>query len=145
MTDMNRIFFRPLFYDALSGEFIPRSDELKRIHTLGRLSVASYQKGDVTEDSKLDTRTIQYVPSWASQVTVKTRWHVESCGDVLTRLSLVDTQGGKLSIYHSVEDDKLELFTNSAAHYLDFALGAALTSARQVITDSAQSFFGASE
>ncbi len=64
---------RPLFYDALSGDFEPQSDPLHRKHTVGRLAIATFLKGEVIEDydsSDVDLIGIRYTPSWAPRVKV---------------------------------------------------------------------------
>ena len=57
--------FRPngLFYDVLSGEFIPPTDPQLRVHTLARLAAVACEKG---EDGELDGMRVYY-PSWANQ------------------------------------------------------------------------------
>lgn len=40
----------PLFYDALSGEFTPKGDTRKRTQTLGRLALATIQRGTYSVD-----------------------------------------------------------------------------------------------
>lgn len=76
---VHRLALNPLFYDALSGEFTPSTD-INHQHTLGRLAVATYEKGvDVSGnnpayshdgegdiDGFMDIR--QYTPSWAREV-----------------------------------------------------------------------------
>ncbi len=68
MTDVKReIVVSPLFYDALSGEFVPDSDPERRKHTLGRLSMAAVQKGEATQVDRW-RRDFEYKPSWAPGV-----------------------------------------------------------------------------
>lgn len=51
-----------LFYDALSGEFLPPTDQEHRIHTLGRLAVATFEKG---ANQYTHRATYAYKPNWA--------------------------------------------------------------------------------
>lgn len=52
-----------LFYDVLSGEFKPPSDSQGRTHTLARLTMAAFQKGDHKQTPQ---DTAIYRPSWAA-------------------------------------------------------------------------------
>lgn len=72
------IFVNPLFFEALSGEFTPPSDAQKRAHTLGRLAIATFIKGEqkivnhgATTSGLTNTAYIKYSPSWAPEVTVE--------------------------------------------------------------------------
>ena len=67
---------RPLFYVALSGEFLPPSDEEHRKHTLGRLLIATISKGSIDDWGRIRDENApfsakhmsflhRYKPSWA--------------------------------------------------------------------------------
>ncbi len=61
---------RPIFMDAISGEFVAPQDP-QRTHTLGKLLIATYQKGDLFsgEDQPPHIpRSYAYDPSWLSSV-----------------------------------------------------------------------------
>ncbi len=78
------VVMRPLFYDALSGEFAPKSDPSKRNHTLGRLVVATFRKGDVVEENydpgEPGLSAISYSPSWAPNSVARVEGKVISDG-----------------------------------------------------------------
>jgi hypothetical protein len=70
---MNRagrtMLVKPLFYEALSGEFYSSTDELNGPHTLGKLAVAAFKKGKEVMVAD-DASRFEYRPSWASNVLV---------------------------------------------------------------------------
>ena len=61
---------RPLFMDALSGEFRHPDDTQDRTHTISRLLVATYVKGEVDSRPSADIQLdiYKYNPSWASHI-----------------------------------------------------------------------------
>jgi len=62
----------PLFYDALSGEFSLANCEEE--HTLGRLAIACFQNGKITEQKAARNKIItalEYSPSWSPDTTVE--------------------------------------------------------------------------
>lgn len=66
------LVINPLFYEALSGEFLPPSDLEKRAHTLGRLAYAAFLKGKQilphAPAGRAQTAYFRYKPSWAPTV-----------------------------------------------------------------------------
>lgn len=138
------------FYDALSGEFHPPTDTERRAHTLGRLLLATYEKGDVVDPhSHREMRT--YQPSWApihSTVHIS-HWDIHS-------LTLVDEVGERVMQFEHTLEGKRDVTTNKdyrtiRIHDSDFPgkpvfeqrLGHGLdyNSVRNVVTRSAQDFF----
>lgn len=93
-----------LFYDALSGEFLPFGSETK--HTLGRLAVATFQRGEETLDDPInELRSLYeatYTPSWAPGVKTIVSCIKDSDQALLRELRLVaGTQ--RLNVSHLPE------------------------------------------
>lgn len=145
----------PLFYDALSGEFAPRSDPLKRKHTLGRLAVAAVQKGEVQEQDD-SMCMFQYEPSWAAGVvavaTCSTGIMTYSGSDEiavprLTAISLVNSSiNTELSVYEDQRypEGRMELViveNETPFVGMSLELGPDIASTRKTIAARAQYFF----
>lgn len=140
------LFVRPLFYDALSGEFQPPTDPQRRSHTLARLAVATFTKGEEIE-SDAEQVTLLYKPSWAPiESTVACPIDLETGRTTLTLLSLemperevnfIDASMGKLP-------RGLVLSTGHGAEiWLGVELGTELDGTRMLATRAAQVFFNA--
>lgn len=73
-AEFANVFVRPHFYDALSGEFKPSTDERGITHTLARLAVGTYVRGSRSIDGiDTDDRSLvraEYTPSWAPITSV---------------------------------------------------------------------------
>lgn len=70
----------PVLYEALSGEFAPECDP-DRQHTVGRLVIATFQKGDRNMTmSPMEGFQMDYSPSWApdSKVTISGKYEAKS-------------------------------------------------------------------
>lgn len=67
------LFVRPLFYEALSGIFLPPDDRLHQSQTMGRLAYAAFSEGERSLNHALSPPypEFTYLPDWASGVTVK--------------------------------------------------------------------------
>lgn len=74
----------PLFYEALSCEFIPPCSPEGRPHTLGRIASATFSKGQLGYGDRV--REAIYTPSWAPAVRTTIRLR----DGVLTGLLLCD-------------------------------------------------------
>ena len=67
--DLETIYFKPLFYDALSGDFSPFVDPTQMRITLGRLMVATYQQGEEEPiDSETSVTRISRITPWMPSV-----------------------------------------------------------------------------
>lgn len=58
----------PLFYDVLSGRFMPKCDPQRQVHTLGRLARGAFMRGTVIPVDEASKR-FEYTPTWASKLT----------------------------------------------------------------------------
>lgn len=87
------------FYDALSGNFNPPSDPQGRTHTLGRLMIATFEKGVETNHGSHRQRHT-YRPSWAPVTSVVhvSHWDMRS-------LSL-EGDGRELMLAHTLSGKK---------------------------------------
>lgn len=96
---------RPLFFEALSGEFAPPSDILGRKHTLGRLAFATFLRGNTHSRIKINENLfgISYDPTWTSNV--KAIVFCEKIDEKLLILSGVSLsiKGNNLSL--AIDDD----------------------------------------
>ena len=139
------ITVRPLFYDALSGEFLPPSDPLQRAHTLGRLSYAACSKGTRSPDARPWISKFLYTPSWAEHVRVIADCHSTGTNNqehFLGAITLVSVAGTQLEIA-DLEGDGIYIAENGNETELEVQLGTELSIARQAVTCAAQRFFEA--
>lgn len=154
----SRLFLgvRPPFYDVLSGEFTPPTDELNRAHTLARLMTATCLKGtdnyeDVTPYGSRPPRRLlgkvvrssTYDPSWAPVRSVAI---INPRGDsYIEGLHLeAYTSEDKLTIYDLTDAEKygVRLVLNGAQpEDMPTEIGEELIEARQHITAVARTFF----
>lgn len=147
MTANNaELFSRPLFYDALSGEFKPSSDKLQRAHTLGRLAYAAFSKG-VPVDGTDATALYVYKPSWAPHVSVTVDCDLDRMDPATQKLYglyLWSDESGPLDIY-DISDSRQAALEISALGgkeaRLGIELGEELNLARIQVAQVAQSFF----
>lgn len=142
---IENLSIRPLFYDALSGEFNPATDP-QRKHTLGRLIVATFLKGDTRLGHPYaDPLEFTYRPSWASGVgsTIdcdqvdKTTFRVS---DITLRSSF-----GELLIADdtTMESARLLISTSNNREQYSLGLGKDLALAKSAVTKAANEFFAA--
>ncbi len=137
-------FVNPLFYDALSGEFTPPTDDKQRQHTLGRLAYASYSKGELTvEDTSPPYLRSLYIPSWAGHVTVRADFDFDEKGfqpTTLTGILLQDKAKRSLCV---AEDGSIIYIgtVDNGDTRLPLELGEELQTARAAVTQAAQEFF----
>ncbi|RYX78639.1 hypothetical protein EON76_02865 [bacterium] len=143
------IDFHGLFYDALSGEFFPPQDTLKRTHTLGRLAYATALNSLPTVN-EVQTNTFLYehvyTPTWASGLEVTTS------GIVTNNRLLIDTvflnadktgdelvvtgmNEGVVSIKNHIPNDTMP---GLGEHELSLS---SIESTRLAVTGAAQTFF----
>lgn len=99
------------FYDALSGEFLPPSDPYGQTHTLGRLMLATFKNGQISNPRSFQ-ETRQYRPSWALISSVVSVSH----DDDIRSLTLIGYQND-LRIVHSHDQDTrgIQVFTEDTA------------------------------
>jgi hypothetical protein len=145
-----KLFIRPLFYDALSGEFSPPTDPLNRKHTLGRLAVATFIKGgSVSENYVVNgfqaTPVIQYKPSWAEKVSSTISLEVDKNTMVhsLTQLDLRTSDRG-LTVIDMRRGNKprgIVLISNEGDQILPLDLDENLDAARLAVSEEAQKIF----
>jgi len=150
--DADRLRFHPLFYDALSGEFQPPSDEEGWLHTLGRLAYASVLKGEKDWGSSREY-IFRYNPSWAASVIVTAKCYRGFDESLITLSSLLLdgpkphslTVGSTLVIPRLEEEPpefKLSVANdgvNAETYVLE--LGEKLNNAKVAVTEAAQEFF----
>jgi hypothetical protein len=117
--NLRKLAINPLFYDALSGEFQPQCDTVPRSHTLGRLAVATFNKGrrlgPIRDDYIGNASEIKYSPSWAPRTTSKVIVQGASPrSDKLTGLHLeADPEG---IVEHSFSAFEQEVLDDEGAH-----------------------------
>jgi hypothetical protein len=145
----------PLFYDALSGEFVPFGSKTK--HTLGRLAVATFQKGKEPDISPLTHvynehyYEIAYNPSWAEDVESRVGcFEPAEMGHPQTLLRHVLLTKGNQRLW-IVDETRTNPF-NSGLRITRYGtkqteisqpmkLGSELQAAREAVTQAAQEFF----
>jgi hypothetical protein len=142
-----RLVINPLFYDAMSGEFIYDQEPEKRRHTLGRLAYATFAKGEITTMTPAH-KSAEYNPSWAQHVTVGVdftpRVGFDPNDDVNLALGVLlrsNTTGNGL--YVDEHNDVLHI-GSATDNYYSLELGKNLTIARQAVAETVQDFFNAS-
>jgi hypothetical protein len=139
---------RPLFYDALSGEFQPPHDP-EHAHTLGRLAFGAFSKGVRFLNRDLGTPYIAeytYAPVWAPTVIAKIDCETAPRSTqtlLLQGIHLRDAANRRLSIenYMMGSDHLLQIGTRHVNESFPLVLGAPLNTARDTIARSAQEFF----
>ena len=151
-----RFFIRPLVYDAMSGEFAPPTDPEKRLHTLGRLALATVTKGKYTLDRESFDPLFTYRPSWAPDVTAQVRINylpMHVTGEYLatpmlaiTSLDLTSESGKGLHVSDETGDDGVTLYIDDSEApndviYYDLALGTRLRDAKATVTNAAERLF----
>jgi hypothetical protein len=139
-------FVRPLFYDALSGEFQPPSDELQRSHTLGRLAYEAYSIG-LRIDRHADMKTFAYQPAWEPSVRASAVHDTYQDLLILRQLQLTHNQNW-LTISSSFDGGSLEMArgdrgeaNSEVRSSLTLELGEELDKTRNAVTQAAQDFF----
>ena len=153
--DTARLVVNPTFIDALGGEFTPASDP-DRQHTLGRLLVATFQKGELSQPA-WDAigglaYDLAYHPSWASNVISRITCLEQSEWSTVTGLWLRKT--GLDGAYERVGIMDHNSRRSDAGHLrllepgqlgtgTEFALdlGPQINQAREAVTKAAQKFF----
>lgn len=151
---------RPLFYDALGGEFYPPSDKLGRGHTLGRLMVATYTKGahqkvqhpsGVSMPREIANRwadMFTYTPSWAdAEVTTLRETLKVGRPAFFVSLQLTSRANGlNVAVYDTEHETDIaqrgiRLVTPQETTFIPLALGDELDDARSAVTNAAKIFF----
>jgi hypothetical protein len=139
---------RPLFYDALSGEFKPAVDPQKRSHTLGRLMFAALSKGQRQATSLDDWHTTHlYTPSWAPNVSTEVICMIDeevNSNALVSRISLehlTDKVEFRDATYEEEEDSGVVIIdaNGRTVHPLD--LGQELSATRSAVINRTQQFF----
>lgn len=143
--DKNQLWVNPLFYDALSGEFTPPSDEQHRKHTLGRLAYACYTKGEHVINSESTPSYLDsfYIPSWAGHITVKADFDLDEEDPQTTALyGVLLRDRSERTLYVANQDSGVYIGTVEGGD-LEFPLelGESLQQARVAVTSATQEFF----
>ena len=142
---------RPLFYDALSGEFHPPSDELRRAHTLGRLAYAGVSKGDVDliDDGGDPYLQYRYRPSWAPHVLTIANCDMdeEEAPTRLTSIELRDSVGRSVLMAdeNMYGPQNIHVGTLETDIRLPLSLGDELAQARLLVARTTQVFFDSAQ
>jgi hypothetical protein len=95
-----RLTASPLFIDVLSGEFSVSGNTPNKKHTLGRLAVATFQKGDISnaeipEEFVGASYVLLYTPSWAPTVSSSVACIEDHNNSILVGLQLSKTLAGE--------------------------------------------------
>jgi hypothetical protein len=132
-----------LFYDALSGEFYPATDPKHRAHTLGRLCVATFQKGERTN---AEPDKYRYAPSWATGTMAVAG--AERNGRA-ANLRLENFEQQSWAVFEALTspalfNGPLIRITDSTGFHLtqQLRLGPELNEIRAIAADTAQEFYG---
>ena len=148
--DLQHLGVRPLFYDALSGEFVPPSDPNGHAHTLGRLAYASVLKGEISRNEVVPgigrrvVDTYTYVPSWSGVISRAIR--EQSSMGFIAGLELrpnVEGEVEKLGVYDIQLNDGhrgIQL-VGTDERTIPLELGESIGQSRSAVTEAAQSFF----
>jgi hypothetical protein len=106
---LDTIRFRPLFYDALSEPFAPKTDPEKRNHTLGRLGIATITKGENYRIPNHPAYLTRYEPSWGGGA-LSVAYSVESqdYSTRTTQLLHLMGHGEHVAVVDSVYNDRIE-------------------------------------
>jgi len=140
---------RPLFTDVLSGDIVPPTDPVLRVHNLARLSVATFMRG--LENPRRDDDDIAsyvYMPSWAPGVeaTVFCEVDPDNGRQNMVSLSLVAEHTG-LDIDETIRVSGIQEVTviedreGGDETTYNINLGESLYVARLAVTGAAQHFF----
>lgn len=139
------LYIKPLFYDALSGEFRPPSDPQKQVQTLGRLGYTAFNEGELelinhSVEPQLDFR---YTPSWAPNTV--TTLHCSQVGEggllVAHTVSLTNTDSKKSLHIMDTRPGWMEIGHGDDEKALPLELGESLAAARLAVAEAAQMFF----
>lgn len=150
MTDTRELsIVKPLFYDVLSGEFVPATDPTKRKHTLGRLAFAAVQKGEAlqVEDHRRD---FEYEPSWAPGILVTAACSHVADGELGNREDLVLSLVG-IDLVNKLDNSSLTVMEDEKEFFIienemrfpskPLELGPNIARTRRIITLRAHAFF----
>jgi hypothetical protein len=135
---------RPLFYDALSGEFRAPINRWQ-LRTLGRLFVACYKEGVIMDKESNPTLTVmEHTPEWGGGVRARINLSRLSGVPMLSSLTLISAADDRvrLGVANKVERDLATLYTpDGGSQQFDLGLDDEFYRARIEITAEAQAFF----
>ncbi len=143
----------PYLFEALSGEFAPICDPSGTTHTLGRLAIASYEKGGEVKqqevsphrytDSPSAVRVVSHGPSWAKRFESRIVYRPTLHGDILVGIGLQNLESeAKLRFTAERQEDGLTVLRSSAQRKpLPLRLGSDIKEASEFVADIAKSFF----
>lgn len=141
------LHIRPLFYDALSGEFYPQTDKRGGKHTLGRLAVAAFTKGSYrpSRETNPSYSIFSYRPSWAPSVKAEVDGDPEpNVSTILVRgLTLFHASVGRLDISDCGMNGPANVYIERPGAYwrIPLELGKEIDIARDLVTQVAQTYF----
>jgi hypothetical protein len=138
----------PLFYDALSEEFMPNTDP--HLHTLGRLASATIQKGgvDILKDKgvlgdKYARHT--YQPSWGNFRTSTVESSFVGKNHLAMDAIRLDQPWpfDALTITRTLDQDgeAITIFQDGGSRRYELELGEKLFLAREAVAHAAEIFF----
>jgi hypothetical protein len=145
----------PLFYEALSAEFVSETDPLRRARTLGHLTIATSLKGEsslidlgfLNKDITNTYPVFRYTPSWAPDITsrVDAEWTTIDRA-VMKGILLKGYDGRSLSVASLNCDgvQRLQIGHSKDSITYDLELGDKLIVARDAVAEAAKQFFSAS-
>lgn len=148
MASREDLFVRPLFFDSLSGEFLPPTDEKKRLHTLGRLAYATFQPEHELpqdEEQSLFVYDIPWAAGAVSRIVCSIDIHsgkyamgaLTLHADGIDYVAFHDTNGipGNLGQFLLVDEG------GRRETHFPLNLGDPLNIAKQFVANRAQAFF----
>lgn len=149
---IENIYVNPLFYDVLSGEFNPPTDPAKRAHTLGRLALATFSKGEWTPPAIGGSRAkFTYEPSWAPQalveVTASRLPKTQDTPEIVSLSLLAPEQPDNDTFFYTVGGPDngthvaISRLQRMESTILPLELGPGLAQGRELATQVAQEFF----
>lgn len=151
------LHIQPYFMLALSGEFTPPSDILARKHMVGKLLIATYQKGTQSDfrgdESDLLDRgglldPVRYQPSWAEHVESTLYMRSDSRArsiHIASGLALA-SETASLSVVTSLDGTHISITSatpGGESYTLPFRAEDNFT--RDFVTDAVQDFFERSQ
>jgi hypothetical protein len=156
----SKIYGDPLFLDAMSGEFTAHTDP-DTVHTLGRLIVDIFNKGEQVATSAEDEtlvgsagiiHTVSHQPEWAAGVEARTIFRSNRHSPVFQEIAGVALTGPNISLSVALlnkdASNKIALYANEASRSLELILENSTSSiieVRSVVTTQVSDFFNIGE
>jgi len=160
----SKIYGDPLFLDAMSGEFTAHTDP-DTVHTLGRLIVDIFNKGEQVATSAEDEtlvgsagiiNTVSHQPEWAAGVEARTIFRSNRHNPVFQEIAGVALTGPNISLSVALlnkdaviyGENIIALSASEASRSLNFILendSRSIDEVRSIVTTQVSDFFNIGE